>query len=194
MITDHKNAPQAAGTGGHKSPLVVDLAPLVQIMLGVINRCHDALLQEDFETLHVLRGTLAHLCGPQPPMATDGVTWSIMCHELDRLLDHVLKSPDQPQPQRALLGPAAQSDLAATPASWRNLAHQDELALWFHSLGVLLRESHPRAIEMLRLRFSGLGSRAIADRLKLPFRLVEQVLTDLRQRGVQLACAQEPAA
>ena len=45
-----------------------------------------------------------------------------------------------------------------------------------------LREVHPRAVEMLRLRFSGLGTREIAERLELPVRLVRRALVELVQR------------
>jgi hypothetical protein len=47
---------------------------------------------------------------------------------------------------------------------------------------------------MLRLRFTGLGSREIAAQLNLPPRLVHQTLTVLRERREFLSDGQEHGA
>jgi hypothetical protein len=44
------------------------------------------------------------------------------------------------------------------------------------------------------LRFTGLGSREIADRTQLPFRLVHQVLEEVRSRVVDLGGCEETIA
>ena len=134
MDTDTRNTQERASFAGDEEPLAAEFVPLVQIMLGVIGRCHDALLQDEAETLHVIRSTLRHVCGSE---------------------------------------------------------HQEELAHWFHGLSSVLKETHPRAVEILRLRFSGLDSRGIAARLNLPFRLVQHVLADLASRGVRFEVCRE---
>jgi hypothetical protein len=192
--TDPSNVLQAASAPWEEAPLAAKLVPLVQIMLGVIARCQDALLQEDAETLHVIRGTLAHLTGPQHALSATGEPWPIIQSGLNGLLDHVLDSPEQAHALKALLGPGATATMAGAPAAWRNLGHHEELARWFHRLATALHDTHPRAVEMLRLRFSGLGSREIADRLRLPFRLVHRVLGNIRSRARRLEACEEPAA
>jgi hypothetical protein len=159
----------------------VELVPLVQIMLSVIGRCQEALLQDQAETLLVIRGTLTHLLGPEQPCAEGGKAWPAIACELERLLARALESTERAQPQRALAG-GALGAAANTGANVLALPYHQELAACFHRLSVALQESHPRAVEMLRLRFSGLGSREIAERLHLPFRLVEQVFSAIRQR------------
>lgn len=191
MHTDQRDAPHATGRAADEWPFADELVSLMHTMLGVIGRCHDALLQEESETLYVLRGTLAQLCGPELPAATSGAPWASLHGELGRLLDRVLESPHEARPQRSILGAAPSAALATLSASHQHHAHLDNLAQWFHALATLLDESHPRALDMLRLRFSGLGSREIAERMNLPFRLVERVLSDTRQRAVLVSGRRE---
>jgi hypothetical protein len=106
-------------------------------------------------------------------------------HELDRLLACALSEPERTCSQQDLCGapPPAAKSVSAAPSGAR-LAHLDGLARWFAQLAMTLNAAHPRAVEMLGLRLTGLGSREIAERLGLPFRLVDRVLGVLR---VQLA-------
>jgi DNA-directed RNA polymerase specialized sigma24 family protein len=103
--------------------------------------------------------------------------WPEVHDELERLLASALSQPERARSQQALFGaPRHAAAPVSAAASGARVAHHDELAHWFSQLATTLNDAHPRAVEMLGLRLTGLGSREIAERLDLPFRLVDRVL------------------
>lgn len=163
------------------------LVPLMEIMLSTIERCQAAVLQDESENLLVLRGMLRQLIGGtsraaglvrlDPPSRTTRVT-----QRLAALLSRVLRQPEDSFPRAALQRdhPHSGASPGGEPIECPSLAELDPLARWFQALAQRLRATHPCAVPMLRLRFLGLGSEAIAERLQLPPRLVQQVLVDVR--------------
>jgi hypothetical protein len=158
------------------APLPRDLLPLLKTMLEVIQRCQEAVLQEEEETEAVIRAAVQSVFGDSA--AADWAASEYFSRGLDGLLQRVLKRPDEAFATGAMLvgNGAAPAHARLAPCCGELRADPEVVANWFCALALRMRDVHPQAAEMLRMRFCGLGSREIAERLQMPVRLVGHVL------------------
>lgn len=158
------------------------LVALLQDVLGCLRRRRDTPLQEDDDeglpmnpaTFQALVARHFSQAGPRQFGAAGLPT------ALDRLVDQSLE-----ENASDLAGESFWTSHAAaedyTPAATENgAAIEPALHAWIESLWNVLREVHPRAIEILALRRNGFDERDVSERLTLPLRLVGQIVNDVR--------------
>jgi len=142
-----------------------EIVALARAMLDTIVKCHEAVLQDDGETLTVIRHVLEQVRVPA---------------ELERnvksLLAFVVQTHEEPLSERSLSGNCLRPISAVgAPGNGCEQRPDEMFAMWFCTLSQELIAAHPQAAQMLRLRLLGLDSRHIADRLQLPPRLVRHL-------------------
>lgn len=157
------------------------LVALAKTMLDTVVRCHEAVLQDDHETLTVIRHVAGHVLATSS--ALDGASFAAADLErsLQELFAFVVRAPEEPLTDRTLCtGFAPPNPAAVSLAAASEPGCEEVIAQWFWALSRELDAIHPQAAQMLCLRLLGLGSRQIAERLVLPPRLVRRVFQAAR--------------
>jgi hypothetical protein len=152
------------------------LVALARTMLDTIVRCHEAILQDDGETLTVICHVLKQVRTISPEMNLCFQSTAELENNVKALLAFVVQRHDEPLAERSLN--AHFTTLRSTDrAPGNHCGQQSEatIANWFFALSQELNAAHPQAAQMLRLRLLGLDRRQIAERLQLPPRLVRHV-------------------
>jgi hypothetical protein len=174
-----------SGTASAIGPFDAMAVSLMETMLGVLQHCQEAVLQDDNESWSVIwqvLGRLVAVAGPNECHSTRAPSGPDGCitKELEQLLQRLLESTDEAFARNALVADNVQIH---TDRAIQHPLDLESLASWFHVLGSRLSDTHPQAVAILRHRLAGLGTREVAERLQLPTRLVLQVLERIRKTG-----------
>lgn len=159
----------------------VALETLLQDVLACLRRRRDTPLQDDDdEGLPISPATFQTLV--QKHFSQTG-RWQTSAAGLPVALDRLIEESLQQGPFSAAGNGSFASRAAAedlTPEAPES-GNQIEAALhaWIESLCGILRELHPKTIEILALRRGGFDERDVSERLGLPLRLVRRILNDL---------------
>jgi hypothetical protein len=110
----------------------------------------------------------------QPRLGAVGLR-SALNQLVDQLLDDGQSAPSEYCRAHPLSADLAPPD---APAGCEEV--ETALRSWIEGLGGAFREVHPTAIEIVALRRDGFQDRDIAERLKLPLRLVRRIMVDVQ--------------
>src|SRR5262245_34226376 len=145
---------------------------LVRTMLDTIVQCHEAVLQDDSETLTVIGHVARWVLMANPALASATPSAADLEGNVKALLVFAVRTHEQPLAERSLVAYPAPSATACTLDDSSGHDLEVTVSNWFFTLSFELNAAHPQAAQMLRARLAGLDCRQIADRLQVPPRLV----------------------
>lgn len=173
MTTSPSTTPQPQQCGTTHGQAILALA---RTMLDMIVRCHEAVLQDEQETLAVIRHGLKQVRAANSEINECFRSAAELEGDVKALLAFVVQTPEQPLIERSASAGLASRILAAEARDDRcEQTSEETIANWFFGLSQELNGVHPQAAQMLRLRLLGLDRRQIAERLQLPPRLARHL-------------------
>lgn len=174
--------PPPAENASGKCPGDVALDALLQDVLACLRRRRDTPLQEDDdEGLPISPAVFQALVSKhfsqagRPPVSAAGLPAA-----LDRLVEESLEEGPPSTTGDGACTPLAAAVSVAPAGPETGPEVEAALHAWIESLCLVLREVHPRAIEILALKRGGFDERDVSERLALPLRLKRRIMGDLR--------------
>jgi hypothetical protein len=170
------------GNGYASIDLEEQLRPVLQAMLVGIRRHRETPLLAAFDSHGIVAAALHSLSNGFPKVELDELPdWNVVTTVLNYLVQQSLT--DEPQHGRAgtCMPRGAQGDDASQMAHQLQEDAPHPLVVWLEHFYTVIREVHPKGIEVVMLCLEGCDSREVARQLELPWRLCKRVIHDVQQ-------------